>query len=102
MNFIISSIVLSNKLALIAKAMSSKAALFTLPSSFDDDCVKIEVPAQVMFSCLNQSLFAVAVDDLRPTLNGVFLKYSENRLECAATDSHRLMRLIYPLELVQT
>lgn len=82
--------------------MGSEAALFTLPSSFDDDCVKIEVPAQTLFSCLNQSLFAVAFDDLRPALNGVFLKFSENRLECAATDSHRLMHLIYPLESVGT
>lgn len=82
--------------------MGSEAGLFTLPSPLDDDSITIEVPAQTMFSCLNQSLFAVAVDDLHPTLNGVFLKFSENRLECAATDSHRLMRLIYPLEGTNT
>ncbi len=71
---------------------------FVIPSSLGDESVNIEVPVEVFLSSLNQSLFAVADDDLRPIMNGVFFKITEKQLQCAATDSHRLVRITYSLE----
>lgn len=78
--------------------MGCDTAEFVIPSPLGDDSLNIDVPVDVILSSLNQSLFAVAEDDLRPIMNGVFYKITENQLQCAATDSHRLMRLTYSLD----
>ena len=48
------------------------------------------VPASALKRTLQSTLYAAAVDDTRPVLNGVFLKISGTTLTMAATDSYRL------------
>ncbi|MGI6103659.1 MAG: DNA polymerase III subunit beta [Patescibacteria group bacterium] len=48
------------------------------------------VPAATLRRALQGTLYAAAVDDTRPVLNGVFLKVEGTTLTLAATDSYRL------------
>ncbi len=41
-------------------------------------------------SAVAETAFAVAFDETRPEISGVFLRFSGNQLICAATDSYRL------------
>lgn len=59
-----------------------------------DNPSKVEVEAQVLISAINSTLFAVANDDLRPVMTGVFCNFSPNELTFVATDAHRLVRYI--------
>lgn len=47
---------------------------------------------------IKQTAFAVSKSEGRPYLTGVNLSIRENRLSCAATNSHRLALREFPLE----
>ncbi|MFA6042661.1 MAG: DNA polymerase III subunit beta [Patescibacteria group bacterium] len=59
--------------------------------------VSIVLPAKVCKTALNQVVFAVAADDARPELNGVFMRLQGQVLTLAATDSFRLAEVTIPL-----
>ncbi|MBI2589867.1 DNA polymerase III subunit beta [Candidatus Berkelbacteria bacterium] len=50
----------------------------------------IRVPAMILRRALQDTVFAAAIDDARPVLNGLYLSASERELVLAATDSYRL------------
>jgi DNA polymerase III subunit beta len=43
---------------------------------------------------INNTIFAVSSDDLRPTMTGVYLEMNPSHLTFVATDAHRLVRYI--------
>ncbi len=61
------------------------------------DAQTFTVPAAILRRGLRDVLFAAAIDDARPVLNGICLRFREKDLVLAATDSYRLAERVIPL-----
>lgn len=57
-----------------------------------------EIPIQVFKDALSQVLFAVALDETRPEISGVYFNFASKSLTMAATDSFRLAERIITLK----
>jgi len=74
----------------------SKFLLSTLPAdtfpnveeSVED--IQTEIPQNIFKDLLNATAFAMANQDVRFYLNGMFLEFSNNEIRSVATDGHRL------------
>lgn len=55
-----------------------------------DNHAEIQVETERLIEVFKQTVFAVAKNESRPVLTGVHIELSNNKLICAATDSHRL------------
>ena len=53
---------------------------------------QITLPANVLQSAIEKTIFCTADDDLRPVMNGIFFDIAENKVTMVATDAHRLVR----------
>lgn len=58
--------------------------------SLPEECDKIAIPSNLLWSGINRALFATASDDLRPVMNGVFFDIQE-KLTIVASDGHKLV-----------
>ena len=63
-----------------------------MPTLKADKKASLEVPADVLYSGINKTLFATADDELRPVMNGVFIELSTDDLVFVASDAHKLVR----------
>ncbi|MES9710868.1 DNA polymerase III subunit beta, partial [Bacillus safensis] len=54
-----------------------------------DNHAEIKVETEQLIEVFKQTVFAVAKNESRPVLTGVHIVLSNNKLICAATDSHR-------------
>ena len=63
-----------------------------MPTIKADKKASLEVPADVLYSGINKTLFATADDELRPVMNGVFIELSTDDLVFVASDAHKLVR----------
>ncbi len=50
------------------------------------------IPADVLSTAVNKTIFASGTDDLRPLMSGIFFQFSENGLTFVATDAHKLVK----------
>ncbi len=48
--------------------------------------------SELFLKGINKSLFAVANDELRPIMNGIFIDFNSNNITFASSDSHKLVR----------
>ena len=53
---------------------------------------EVAIPANVLQSAIEKTIFATADDDLRPVMNGIFFDIAEDKVTMVATDAHRLVR----------
>ena len=53
---------------------------------------EISIESNVLSRAINHTLFATSNDDLRPSMSGVYLNFSEDNLTFVSTDGHRLIR----------
>lgn len=63
-----------------------------MPSIKQDQKATIEVPAEVLYSGINKTLFATADDELRPVMNGIYIELATDNLTFVASDAHKLVR----------
>ena len=56
------------------------------------DARTVIVPANVLQSAIEKTIFCTADDDLRPVMNGIFFDIAEDKVTMVATDAHRLVR----------
>ena len=56
------------------------------------DARQVAMPAPVLQSAIEKTIFATADDELRPVMNGIFFDISEDKVTMVATDAHRLVR----------
>jgi DNA polymerase-3 subunit beta len=63
-----------------------------MPTIKQDQKATIEVPAEVLYSGINKTLFASADDELRPVMNGVYVELATDNLTFVASDAHKLVR----------
>ena len=59
-----------------------------------ENSTSTSIPPDVISTAISKTLFAIANDDLRPMMNGVFFKMSKNGLTVVATDAHKLVKHI--------
>jgi len=65
----------------------------TLPSFTSESEMTIE--NETLRRLISKTSFAVSSDELRPAMMGVFFQIRKNDIRAAATDGHRLVRLVY-------
>ena len=53
---------------------------------------ELAIPANVLQSAIEKTIFATADDDIRPVMNGIFFDIAEDKVTMVATDAHRLVR----------
>ncbi len=58
----------------------------------DESKEPIEIKAEVLKSIINETVYAVSTQEVRPLLTGINLKILGDTLECIATDSYRLAK----------
>ncbi len=58
----------------------------------DDDAVKFSVPAQQILQGIDNTIFAVGNDTLRPQMMGIFWDVMEDGITFVATDTRKLVR----------
>ncbi len=57
------------------------------------NCFRLEYEAPGLRSILNRCKFAMAHDELRPALNGVYFNYTPEYSDYVSSDGHRLVRV---------
>lgn len=57
-----------------------------------DDTNSFIMTSGALVNAINNTLFAVSTDDLRPAMTGVFFELSKDAIQFVATDAHRLVR----------
>ena len=62
------------------------------PKPLKEDAVIINIPADILFSGVNRSLFASADDELRPVMNGIYFDITTEDITFVASDGHKLVR----------
>lgn len=60
--------------------------------------VEVNIPAIILREAVEQVVFAAAVDETRPVLTGVLLKFLDKELRTVTTDSYRLAERIIKLD----
>lgn len=60
------------------------------PSTPKADKAGVTIPAGVLHSLINRTVFAITQEESRYALNGALLSFGEGRLQMVATDGHRL------------
>lgn len=56
------------------------------------DPSRAEIPAEVLSTAVNKTIFASGNDDLRPVMSGVFFQFSAEDITFVATDAHKLVK----------
>ncbi len=62
------------------------------PEISPDEAHSIVISADVLQKGINSTFFAVANDELRPVMNGIFIELKNDFTTFVATDSHKLIR----------
>lgn len=57
-----------------------------------DSTATLNLPADVLASAINKTIFATGNDDLRPVMSGVFCQLGTSDIIFVATDAHKLVR----------
>ena len=58
----------------------------------ETDARQLLIPANVLQSAIEKTIFCTADDDLRPVMNGIYFDIAEDKVTMVATDAHRLVR----------
>lgn len=64
---------------------------YPLPAVTAVDCTNIQISAPVFQAGIARCLFAVADDELRPVMNGIFLDMNADGITFVASDGHKLV-----------
>lgn len=74
--------------------MSIDAAEYPLSGAVADTAQSLSVPASVVVSGLERTLFAVSSDQIRPMMTGVYWDIHEEDLTMVSSDTHKLVRYV--------
>lgn len=54
---------------------------------------ELEIKSETFFRLVNNTIYAVSTDEMRPALNGVYWKLTDEQMIMVATDGHRLAKI---------
>src|SRR3954452_22666906 len=57
-----------------------------------DDVNSFTMNSTALVTAINNTLFAISTDDLRPAMTGMFFELNTDSIQFVATDAHRLVR----------
>lgn len=60
--------------------------------SMNDACTTVSLPTEMLINNISRSLFAIANDELRPVMNGIYFDLTADALAIVASDGHKLVR----------
>lgn len=60
--------------------------------SMTDACTTVSLPTEMLINNISRSLFAIANDELRPVMNGIYFDLTADALAIVASDGHKLVR----------
>jgi len=63
-----------------------------LPEVNEDSATSVNVSHKVLHKGIEKTLFAIADDELRPVMNGIFVELSPENMGFVASDAHKLVR----------
>ncbi len=66
--------------------------------SLEEENNSFEIPVENLLEGINKTIFATADDELRPVMNGVFINIGNAEVTYVATDAHKLVKHISPLD----
>jgi len=58
-----------------------------------ESAISVVIESQVLLNGINRSSFAIAEDELRPVMNGMYFDFYPDNLTIVASDGHKLARL---------
>ncbi|MFH0854042.1 MAG: DNA polymerase III subunit beta [bacterium] len=61
-----------------------------IPSIKKEECASVDVAINDLKSAIGQVIFAIAANEARPEISGIYISAKDNILTLAATDSYRL------------
>lgn len=64
---------------------------FPLHPKLSDISISVMMPAEVLLSGINNTLYATAEEELRPVMNGIFFDMTPDSTTMVASDSHKLV-----------
>ncbi len=56
-----------------------------------EDTTSFNIPSLTLLECINNTLFAVSNDTLRPAMTGVYFELASDSIAMVSTDAHRLV-----------
>jgi len=62
-----------------------------------EDGKSMRLECKTFKQIIEKTFFAISTDEMRPNLNGVFLKVKDDNVTAVATDGHRLSIVTKPL-----
>ena len=65
------------------------------PKELKESAIRLDIPAETLFSGINRTVFATADDELRPVMNGIYFDITTDDLTFVASDGHKLVRVIH-------
>lgn len=72
--------------------MGQAADVYPVAPELHEDAVKITINSDVLMGGIGRTLFAMANDELRPVMNGIFFDISTEDITLVASDGHKLVR----------
>ncbi|MDR2042529.1 MAG: DNA polymerase III subunit beta [Tannerella sp.] len=73
--------------------IGQKGDTYPQQKALADDSSSLTLESQVLLNGIGRALFAVADDELRPVMNGVYFDIQTDSLTFVASDGHKLVRL---------
>lgn len=73
--------------------IASKAEEYPTLKEMESEAFQFTLPAQALLNGLSSTLFAVAEDELRPVMNGIYFDVKPESITFVASDSKKLVRL---------
>lgn len=67
------------------------------PMMQEESDIRFDMDAATLCNSIDQSLYAVSYDAQRPVMTGISYTFAGEKVECAASDGHKLVRNTYPL-----
>ena len=74
--------------------MGIDGAEFPRRASSDEELRELVVPAEVIAKGIDNTLYAVSSDAIRPTMTGIFWDIKEDSITFVSSDTHKLVRYI--------
>ncbi len=64
---------------------------YPVASKLEDISISVSMPAELLLSGLNNTIYATADEEIRPVMNGVYFDMSPDSTSLVASDSHKLV-----------
>lgn len=74
--------------------MGVSADEYPRPASHEADAFSLDIPAEVVISGIENTLFAVSNETIRPQMTGIFWDIHQNDITFVSSDTHKLVRYI--------